>query len=551
MTAPITAFGPDFPFGFDQWISHPSGLGHIPEACHGQEVAIIGGGIAGIVAAYELMKMGLKPVVFEAARLGGRLHSHQFDGVENVFAELGGMRFPRSSTAFYHYVDQLGLSTRPFPNPLSPGSSSTIVDIAGETFYAKDVNDLPLIFREISTAWRTALEDDAQLATMHAAIRDRDVKQIKSIWNSLVRYWDDRTFYDFVAQSKAFSSLSFQHREIFGQVGFGTGGWDSDFSNTMLEIFRVMMTACEEDQHYILEGAEQIVRGLWEREPSRLIHWPRGTSLKRLHRGAPEAGVIRIRRATDGRRLEITDRLGKAHVFDAALVTCQTWLLTTNIDVEESLLSQKMWMALDRTRYMQSSKTFVLVDRPFWKTKSQETGRDLMSTTLTDRLTRGTYLFDYGDDRPGVICLSYAWMSDALKMLPLSTERRVELALDALAKIYPDLDLRRHIIGEPITVSWEADPNFSGAFKGALPGHYRYNRRMYTHFMQDHSPQARRGLFLAGDDISWTPGWAEGAVQTALNAVWGVMHHFGGTSPRDNPGPGDRFVELAPMALDD
>ena len=29
------------------------------------------------------------------------------------------------------------------------------------------------------------------------------------------------------------------------------------------------------------------------------------------------------------------------------------------------------------------------------------------------------------DDRPGVICLSYSWMSDALKMLPLPVDQRV------------------------------------------------------------------------------------------------------------------------------
>ena len=37
-----------------------------------------------------------------------------------TIAELGGMRFPVSSTAFYHYVDKLGLQTKPFPNPLTP-----------------------------------------------------------------------------------------------------------------------------------------------------------------------------------------------------------------------------------------------------------------------------------------------------------------------------------------------------------------------------------------------------------------------------------------------
>ena len=61
-----------------------------------------------------------------------------------------------------------------------------------------------------------------------------------------------------------------------------------------------------------------------------------------------------------------------------------------------------------------------------------------MSMTLTDRLTRGTYLFDNGPDKPGVICLSYSWMSDALKMLPFPVEKRVRLALEALGKIYPD-----------------------------------------------------------------------------------------------------------------
>jgi tryptophan 2-monooxygenase len=233
------------------------------------------------------------------------------------------------------------------------------------------------------------------------------------------------------------------------------------------------------------------------------------------------------------------------------VVTCQSWLLTTQIDCDESLFSQKLWMALDRTRYMQSSKTFVMVDRPFWKDKNPVTGRDLMSMTLTDRLTRGTYLFDNGDDKPGVICLTYSWMSDALKMLPQPVERRVRLCLEVLKKIYPDVDIASHIIGDPITVSWEADRHFLGAFKGALPGHYRYNHRMYSHFMQEGMEPGRRGIFIAGDDVSWTPAWVEGAVQTALNAVWGVVHHMGGRTRSENPGPGDLYEEFGPIELGD
>lgn len=83
--------------------------------------------------------------------------------------------------------------------------------------------------------------------------------------------------------------------------------------------------------------------------------------------GVPRAGVARIRRLGPD-WIEVTDRWGDAHVFPAVVATCQAWLLSTEIDCDESLFSQDMWMALDRTRYMQSSKTFVMVDRPFGKT---------------------------------------------------------------------------------------------------------------------------------------------------------------------------------------
>ncbi len=493
---PVTVFGPDFPFAFDDWISHPAGLGSIPAGRHGEEVAVIGAGISGLVAAYELMRLGLKPVVYEASRLGGRLRSQAFEGAEGVVAELGGMRFPVSSTCFYHYVDLLGLQTRPFPNPLTEAAGSTVIDLEGVTHYAHTVYDLPPLFAQVADAWERALAD-VRFADIQDAIRARDVGTLKSLWNDLVPRWDDRTFYDFVASSKAFSSLSFRHREVFGHVGFGTGGWDSDYPNSMLEIFRVVMTNCDQDQHLVVGGAEQVPRGLWHCPAPGLTHWPAGTSLASLHRGAPRAGVARIARDSDG-RLAVTDAWGDTRRYAAVLVTCQSWLLTTQIECEESLFSQKIWMALDRTRYMQSSKTFVMVDRPFWKDTDPRTGRDVMSMTLTDRLTRATYLFDNGDDQPGVICLTYSWMSDAMKMLPEPVDRRVRLALGALSKIYPDVDIASHIISDPITVSWEADRHFLGAFKGALPGHYRYNQRMYAHFVQDRMPPEEQGIFIAG-----------------------------------------------------
>ena len=549
--APVTVFGPDFPFAFDDWIAHPQGLGELPSERLGQEVAIVGAGMAGMVAAYELMKLGLKPVLYEASRMGGRLRSQAFEGGQGVVAELGGMRFPASGTAFFHYVNRLGLKTRPFPNPLTPAAGCTVIDLEGQTHWARSLSDLPPLFSEVAEAWAQALEEGAGFTGLQQALRERDIPRLKALWDRLVPLWDDRTFYDFVATSEAFSKLSFHHREVFGQVGFGTGGWDSDFPNSMLEILRVVLTGCDENQHLIVNGVQQVPLGLWQHAPAahELRHWPAGTTLASLHHGAPRAGVTAIARAA-GNQLAVTDTWGNTQTYPAVLTTCQSWLLTTQIAVEESLFSQKHWMALDRTRYMQSSKTFVMVDRPFWN-DLKANGWPTLGMTLTDRLTRGTYLFDNGPDQPGVICLSYAWMGDALKMLPHGTHKRVQLALSALKKIYPDVDIASHIIGDPISVSWEADPHFLGAFKGALPGHYRYNHRMYSHFMQDGFAPAERGIFIAGDDVSFTPAWVEGAVQTSLNAVWGIVKHLGGKTFEANPGPGDVFPELGPMALPD
>jgi tryptophan 2-monooxygenase len=190
-----------------------------------------------------------------------------------------------------------------------------------------------------------------------------------------------------------------------------------------------------------------------------------------------------------------------------------------------------------------------MVDRPFWNDIDPETGRHVLSMTLTDRLPRATYLIDDGPDKPAVILLSYTWNDDALKWLSLNADERTTLMLHSLRQIYPTLDIGSHIVGEPITVSWEADPNFMGAFKNNLPGHYRYQERLFGHFMQDKLPDSQRGIFLAGDDISFTAGWAEGAVTTALNAVWGTVNHLGGHSAADNPGPGEVWEELAPVVL--
>ncbi|GGH90206.1 flavin monoamine oxidase family protein [Arthrobacter liuii] len=547
--APITMLNPDFPFSYDHYLAHPDGLGSVPPELYGTEVAVIGAGVSGLVTAYELMKLGLRPVVYEADQIGGRLRTAAFPAAPGVVADLGGMRFPVSGKAFYHYVDLLGLQTQDFPNPLAEATSSTVIELAGKKHYAEKPGDLPLFFREVADAWKAAVNDGAKFVQMQDAIKARDMARIKDLWNELLPLMDEQTFYGFIAASDSFKKAGFAHREAFGQVGFGTGGWDTDFPNSILEILRVVYTDADDQHRFIRGGAQRLPEALWQHAPSDMAHWPAGTSLSSLHSGSPRGAVGKISRDQDG-NLRIRERWGREASYPAVVSTCQSWLLSTRIHTEEALFPAELWTAMERSHYMQSSKTFVMVDRPFWKDIDPETGNDILSMTLTDRLNRATYLLDNGPDQPAVILLSYTWNDDALKWLALDADERVELMLHSLEQIYPGVDIAGHIVGQPITVSWEADPNFMGAFKANLPGHYRYQQRLFTHFKQDRLPESQRGIFLAGDDVSFTAGWAEGAVTTGLNAVWGVVKHLGGASAPGNPGPGDLLDEFGPISLD-
>ena len=55
-----------------------------------KRVVIVGAGMAGLVAAWELLRAGHDPVVLEArARVGGRIHTLREPFTDGLYAEVG------------------------------------------------------------------------------------------------------------------------------------------------------------------------------------------------------------------------------------------------------------------------------------------------------------------------------------------------------------------------------------------------------------------------------------------------------------------------------
>ena len=81
-----------------------------------KKVVIVGAGLAGLSAAYELLRAGHEPLILEAQhRVGGRIYTMREPFSRGLYAEAGAMRIPRSHELTISYINKFGLQTRDCP----------------------------------------------------------------------------------------------------------------------------------------------------------------------------------------------------------------------------------------------------------------------------------------------------------------------------------------------------------------------------------------------------------------------------------------------------
>lgn len=587
----VTALAPDFPFHYrrflDTAVSNGTPLAQVSSLAYGSKVLIVGAGVAGMVAAYEAMRMGLHPVVVEASdRIGGRLYSYvagdPLDPANSVICEMGAMRFPISGKALMHYFEKVGMTANSadFPNPGSAATPSTVVDYQQtQTYY--EGNNLPPEYAEIEQLlFEVFLEQDPiKFTEMEAAMSEGSIDQakIKTLWNSILDAdWDNLSFFSALVEKAGWTRPQIY---LFGQIGFGTGGWNTDYPNCFLEVLRVLYTGLDTNHKLMYDGSSELPRRLWEVSPGTfgdsVVYWSATDTVKSLSTQVIaqtfKQEVRQILRRGDG-TFDVNIYDGNTqqltqHTFSAVVYTPHKRILdkfrymdgAVNFGAMDSLLDQPTWEAVMYTHYMQSAKIFAQTKRPFW-TDVEADFQHKMSVTLSDRITRGTYLLDYsqspGPYRGSGMFLSYTWNDDSLKFLgdrsaPLPSH--VQVCTSLLDSVYAphqlNLAAEFGMTNPFVEINWEKQPFFLCAFKMNLPGQYEYQRLLFSQFMNGVKGPNPDGFILAGDDVSFTGGWAEGAVTTALNAVNKLAVKFNGGTYPNNRGPIDDWQVLQPKAL--
>jgi monoamine oxidase len=509
---------PENPFDYVALVSDPEGIGPLPPEKWGTKVAIIGAGCSGLCAAYELIKVGLHPVIYEAAqnpdgtpRMGGRVYTYRFPGDPRAFAELGAMRIPAVNRTIGHYMDQFGIDYGEiFPDPLLV---PTNLYFNGQRYFIPLGGKLPPEIERAAAAWKDVIDP---LVEQMARAWEDPVRREQQ-WSIFVEQYANKTFYEVLYDA----GLSPREIQLFGSLGLGTGGFDSLYPISFIEILRIVTCQWETDQRLIKGGVDQLPNGFWKRKRD-CTHWGR-QSVRGINEGQPLPAVTEIFTPTNPKDpVVITDASGRTESYAAAIITCSLRALEMNVKINRETFSDEVWTAIQNIHLINSGKVFVRTKTTFWKDLPPE---ETLTCTITDEATRGTYLFEFEDTPSGVICLSYSWGDSATKFEALSEDQRLQKALHTLEKIY-GRDLISDQVEESISYYWQQANGYNGAFKLTFPGQYHHQMAL---FQQPFTPRAQEhnGVFLAGETTSWSGGWIEGALHSGLDAARAVVARLG------------------------
>ena len=549
----------------------------------GKPVAVIGAGAAGLCAAYELMRSGLVPVIFEMqtapgsteyARHGGRSYAYNFAaaGAPPAFGELGCMRFPKSHTTLRSYVDQIFRYDYRYARPVTqwpPFIDPLLFDKSGDipqddwkvvfdtAFYARGINDrqyyrvnegvtfaqLPEAIQDVSMAFGELLFGQSGILNdLVSAYVNNDPDEIGRIWAGLNATYQDKSIFDVLRdqgwESVVKGSNNTSRLSIFGELGLGSGGFDAFWGTTFMEILRIKIHEDEVNQDAFVGCSSYMLSPF-------LTHSVTCADGNKKTLDAVTAGhvvaspVVSIQSEPGGGVRIRTEANSDGYLFPCVVLTASPTAISSSIAVEETLFSAAAWDGIRNIPLTGCGKTFVAFPTPFWKGSSKQfSGRDAIVTTVTDEALRQVYTFDdyhWGSKSPqGVLMMSYTWGDWAHKMGSLSGADQVQSALRMMKEIYSAewRDEWDNFFSDAIsnnhfqTINWSHERGFAGGYRMADLNRYPDQFAMWGAGLIPSNPDA--AVFLAGEAVAWLglSGWVEGALHTGINSTAGVGTWF-------------------------
>lgn len=446
----------------------------------GKRVIIIGAGMAGLVAGYELARAGHDPLILEAQnRAGGRVYTlRRF--APGLYAEAGAMRIPRVHDLTLGYCERFGLELRPF----LMGNPRGLVHVGGKRMTAEQAGLAPddLGFavadhergRSFSAMWEDATRD------MRAWLVADEVAG----WERIVREYDGYTLREFL-EVKGFSEGAI---EMYGVMNFV----EADMNNAVVEEFREDFGRAFEDMQEIVGGMDNLPNAFYQEIPDRVRFGAE------VHAIDQDADSVTVHYKTESGRYSVTG--------DYAIVAIPFSVLR-QVEIMTPFSREKQ-RAIRQLNYSASTKILFQVRERIWETDDGIHG----GASVTDLpIRRLNYPTPDPTTTRGVLLASYTWSQDAARWGAMDEETRLEEALEDVSKIHPRI---REVYEVGASHAWYDDRFANGAF--AL-----FEAGQQTQLQADIvRPEGR--IHFAGEHCSLYHAWIQGALESGLRAAQAI-----------------------------
>ncbi|XP_053376961.1 L-amino acid oxidase-like [Mercenaria mercenaria] len=118
-----------------------------------------------------------------------------------------------------------------------------------------------------------------------------------------------------------------------------------------------------------------------------------------------------------------------------------------------------------------------------------------------------------GDDERGLL-LVYTWQANALKYGSQPKDMAICSAVHDISKINPEI---KHEFEVGTVQAWYSDPTSEGAFANLKPYEYIDHMNSLT--------KPTDTVYLAGEALSWSNGWIQGAIFSGLMQAYCFQSH--------------------------
>ena len=226
------------------------------------------------------------------------------------------------------------------------------------------------------------------------------------------------------------------------------------------------------------------------------------------------AVVSAIRKRDTGVRVEYTDAAGATRAVDAAYCICTIPLpVLAGIPAD---FTPRYSAAIKNVAYMESAKIGLEFKRRFW----EEDDRIMSGISRTDQTITQIWYPSYGYlGSRGIVTAAYASAAAARTIGDLSPVSRVELALSQGEKIHPQY--RKELVSS-FSVAWQKTPFNQGAWVRWTP---ETRKNEYPLLNQPDGP-----IYFAGEHMSYINAWQAGALESARFTTQAIHRRVHGAS---------------------